>query len=44
MPDWSFVDTSARYRERSEEAPAGVGERGSNLDREEVATEIARVT
>ena len=27
-----------------EEAPAGVGERGSNLEGEEIAKEVARVT
>lgn len=29
---------------KAEEAPAGVGERGSNLEREEMAKEVARVT
>lgn len=33
IPDWSFVDTTPQNGERSGEAPAGVGERGSHLKR-----------
>ena len=49
LSDWVFVDTTCVYlllemATGAEEAPAGVDERGSDLEREGFATEVARFT